>query len=85
MRILNRLISLLITAGAVVVFLFLFGFIIYAGIFIFLFLGMYMLISYIRHKFIWHKYQKENEEPQIIRMGEVEIIPPQKTKRKRDF
>lgn len=77
----NRIISLLLTAGAVFVVLALLGFVLYAGIFIFLGVVIYLLIMTIKDEFFKPKCRQKIEDYRVIEMGEVEIIPPEKNKK----
>ena len=80
-EILNRIVSLLLSAVVVFVVLALFGFVLYAGIFIFLGIVLYLLLVAIRDEFFKCKSKRKIRAHKIIEMGEVEIIPPQKTKK----
>lgn len=80
-EILNKIISLLLTAGAVFVVLALLGFVLYAGIFIFLGVVLYLLIVTIKDEFFKRKYRRKIEDSRVIDMGEVEIILPEKNKK----
>ena len=77
----NKIVSLLLTAGAVFVVLALLGFVLYAGIFIFLGVVIYLLIMTIKDEFFKPKCRGKIEDSRIIEMGEVEIIPPEKDKK----
>ena len=77
----NKIVSLLLTAGAVFVVLALLGFVLYAGIFIFLGVVIYLLIMTIKDEFFKSKCRRKLEDSRIIEMGEVEIIPPEKDKK----
>ena len=77
----NKIISLLLTAGAVFVVLALLGFVIYAGIFIFLGVVIYLLIMTVKDEFFKPRCRRKLEDSRIIEMGEVEIIPPEKNKK----
>lgn len=71
----------MLTAGAVFVVLALLGFVLYAGIFIFLGVVIYLLIMTIKDEFFKSKCRRKLEDSRIIEMGEVEIIPPEKDKK----
>lgn len=77
----NKIVSLLLTAGAVFVVLALLGFVLYAGMFIFLGVVIYLLIMTIKDEFFKPKCRRKLEDSRIIEMGEVEIIPPEKDKK----
>ncbi len=81
MSVLNRVISLLLSAVAVFVLLSVLGFVVYAGIFIFLGVVLYLLVVTVKDEFFKQKNKQRIETSRIIDMGEVEIIPPEKTKR----
>ena len=57
------------------------GFVLYAGIFIFLGVVIYLLIMTIKDEFFKSKCRRNLEDSRIIEMGEVEIIPPEKDKK----
>ena len=57
------------------------GFVLYAGIFIFLGVVIYLLIMTIKDEFFKSKCRRKLEDSRIIEMGEVEIIPPEKDKK----
>lgn len=71
----------MLTAGAVFVVLALLGFVLYAGMFIFLGVVIYLLIMTIKDEFFKPKCRRKLEDSRIIEMGEVEIIPPEKDKK----
>jgi len=77
-EILNRIVSLLLTAVVVFIALSLLGVIIYAGIFIFLGIIFYMLVITIKNEFCKHKCKRKIDVSRVIDMGEVEIIIPNK-------
>ena len=57
------------------------GFVLYAGIFIFLGVVIYLLIMTIKDELFKPKCRRKLEDSRIIEMGEVEIIPPEKDKK----
>ena len=81
MNVVNRIISLLLTAIMIFVVLSILGFVFYAGLFIFLGIVLYLMIATIKEELFKRRARKMIDTPKVIDMGEVEIILPQKDKK----